>query len=94
MTGTQIINIHVFNTPLTLILSFFLLNWVHYQFYKNAPTALLDLKNNSRQVSQLKGTDGPQHEQRKSTQLMLVEAYQRPQDRSVCIGIVSDETKV
>ena len=37
MTGTQIINIHVFNTPLTLILSFFLLNWVHYQSYKNAP---------------------------------------------------------
>ena len=37
MTGTQIINIHVFNTPLTLILSFFLLNWVHYQFYKNVP---------------------------------------------------------
>ena len=37
VTGTQIINIHVFNTPLTLILSFFLLNWVHYQSYKNAP---------------------------------------------------------
>ena len=39
LTGTQIIDKHVLNTLLTLNLYFFLLNFVRYQSYKNAPPA-------------------------------------------------------